>query len=287
MGEMCCLLRHVLHRSVAFKSIIQRGHFPLFSQRSSIFHLRTTRPVHWGMEFDFKIHWKQLAPSLPSPFLFHLPLNAHSLRAFTLQCDLRGLFCWLAEPGPKTCNLIVINQRVLNHCRAQNQMRKPDEINDKIRNRKWWDYRGKSINQARQHKQASQLVPRRLCSVEGNLMCIDYQNIKWMFMLCFPDKRVPEHRDNTYPGDAKTFKVVVSTHMTDATENVKNPAFTIQKQFKQQGWSQMQTGTTNPLQQKTQSCQINLQHCGRRSSSKAGRTDKGRISNSLIITTIF
>lgn len=26
------------------------------------------------MEFDFKIHWKQLAPSLPSPILFHLPL---------------------------------------------------------------------------------------------------------------------------------------------------------------------------------------------------------------------
>lgn len=66
-----------------------------------------------------------------------------------------------------------------------------------------------------------------------------------MFMLRFPDKRVPEHRDNTYPGDAKTFKVVISTHTTNATENVKNPSFTIQKQFKQQGWSQMQTGTTN------------------------------------------
>lgn len=34
-----------------------------------------------------------------------------------------------------------------------------------------------------------------------------------MFMLhFFPDKHVPEHRDNAYPGDAKTFKVVVSAH---------------------------------------------------------------------------
>lgn len=33
----------------------------------------------------------------------------------------------------------------------------------------------------------------------------------------------PEHRDNTYPGDAKTFKVVVSAHKTNATENVKIP----------------------------------------------------------------
>lgn len=26
--------------------------------------------MRWGLGFDFKIHWKQLAPSLPSPFLF-------------------------------------------------------------------------------------------------------------------------------------------------------------------------------------------------------------------------
>lgn len=130
---MCCLLRHVLHRSVAFKSIIQRGQFPLFSLWSSIFHLHATRPVHWGMEFDFKIHWKQLAPSLPSPFLFHLALRVHSLRAFSLRSDLRGLLCCLAEPGPKTCILIVINQRVPNHCRAPKQIRrKKDEINGKI-----------------------------------------------------------------------------------------------------------------------------------------------------------
>lgn len=39
----------------------------------------------------------------------------------------------------------------------------------------------------------------------------------------FSDKRVPEHRDNAYPGDAKTFKVVVSAYTADSTENVKMP----------------------------------------------------------------
>lgn len=50
--------------------------FPLFSPRSSIFRWRTAgpRPPGGPGGFDFKIHWKQLAPSLPSPILFRSPL---------------------------------------------------------------------------------------------------------------------------------------------------------------------------------------------------------------------
>lgn len=118
---MCCLLRHVLHRSTAYKSIIQRGHFPLFSLWSSIFHLCMSGPVHWGMEFNFKIHWKQLAPSLPSPILSHLPLV---FTACILHLNLNSGLCYcFAEPEPKACIEIVINQIVPNHSRALKQIR--------------------------------------------------------------------------------------------------------------------------------------------------------------------
>lgn len=94
-GEMYCLLRHVLHRSVAFISIISQGHFPLFSPRSSIFHLRAASSMHWGLGFDFKIHWKQLAPSLPSPVLCCSPPSLHLTHTQCCLSDPSGAF----EPG--------------------------------------------------------------------------------------------------------------------------------------------------------------------------------------------
>lgn len=120
---MWCLLRHVLPGSVAFKSIIHRGHFPLFSPWSSIFHLCARGPMHWGTEFDFKIHWKQLAPSLPSPILFHLALAFAACVHFTAEADLRALRACFAELDPKACTEIRISQIVPNHCRALKQIR--------------------------------------------------------------------------------------------------------------------------------------------------------------------
>lgn len=79
----------------------------------------------WGMEFDFKIHWKQLALSLPSPTLFHLPLAftacVRLLLSLTSGVSLQS--CCFAEPEPKACTEIVINQIVPNHRRALKQIR--------------------------------------------------------------------------------------------------------------------------------------------------------------------
>lgn len=122
---MCCLLRHVLHRSVAFKSIIQRGHFPLFSLWSSIFHLCARGLVHWGREFDFKIHWKQLAPSLPSPILFHLPLAFIAcmclLLGLTSGVSAVALHKW-GQKLVKACGNRY--KSVSNHYRALKQIRR-------------------------------------------------------------------------------------------------------------------------------------------------------------------
>lgn len=161
---MYCLLRHVLHRSVAFISIISQGHFPLFSPWSSIFHLRAASSMHWGLGFDFKIHWKQLAPSLPSPVLScspssSLPTHTPMLPEPVLRSDPSGAF-ELAALSP----LLSSGAQSLPFLRSQRDNKLPlitmrgkrlkrhkeksDEFNDRIRDRRHCDYRVKILTLA-------------------------------------------------------------------------------------------------------------------------------------------
>lgn len=150
-GEMCCLLRHVLLRSVAFRSITSRGHFPSFSPESSIFHLRAAGPRHRGPGFDFKIHWKQLAPSLPSSILWRSPAPPTPQTPQTpgpkpaLQPDPEGLQVRGGGVTSQSCG-----HQPSTPLRSTHGLKTPSEdlqhdqrnqeLNDGIRDRKWRHY---------------------------------------------------------------------------------------------------------------------------------------------------
>lgn len=101
--------------------------------------------MHWGLGFDFKIHWKQLAPSLPSPILFRPPSpHTPGPPELSLQSDLKGLRAASAVtlqscgPQPSACSgplqdiqLALIAMR--EEKGSLRVKRKLDDFNDRIR----------------------------------------------------------------------------------------------------------------------------------------------------------
>lgn len=141
--------------------------------------------MHWGLAFDFKIHWKQLAPSLPSPIFFRFLLS----HTCWILSSLTSRVLWNNCPQPSANSgslrdtklpFIVCWQKDLEHIKG-----KPDDVNQ------IWDFvivakiltyicrATKPPNLTR--KRAWPPVPRTLYWQSEQ----DVWHIKYMFALCF------------------------------------------------------------------------------------------------------